>query len=139
MTTITVIGKPYCHLCAVAREIVEVVVAETPDDRVVIEELSILDEPALYDLWWEKIPVVLIDGVLHAHWRVSADRRGLLRAPSKPTLSRPLFFPLQGQRCCVWPDFLPAYDATATLVKLMDLLAVTGRKLSEVVGKLPPA
>jgi mannose-1-phosphate guanylyltransferase/phosphomannomutase len=37
----------------------------------------------------------------------------------------------------IWPDFLPAYDATATLVKLLDLLAVTGRKLSEVVSKLP--
>ena len=24
----------------------------------------------------------------------------------------------------IWPDFLPAYDATATLVKLLDLLAV---------------
>ncbi len=37
----------------------------------------------------------------------------------------------------IWPDFLPAYDATATLVKLLDLLAVTGHKLSEVVETLP--
>jgi mannose-1-phosphate guanylyltransferase/phosphomannomutase len=37
----------------------------------------------------------------------------------------------------IWPDFLPAYDATATLVKLLDLLAVTGRKLAEVVATLP--
>ncbi len=37
----------------------------------------------------------------------------------------------------IWPDFLPAYDATATLVKLLDLMAVTGRKLSEVVATLP--
>ncbi|MGZ4737156.1 MAG: mannose-1-phosphate guanyltransferase, partial [Acidimicrobiia bacterium] len=37
----------------------------------------------------------------------------------------------------IWPDFLPAYDATATLVKLLDLLAVTGRKLSDVVATLP--
>ncbi|MGZ8805445.1 MAG: sugar phosphate nucleotidyltransferase, partial [Microbacterium sp.] len=37
----------------------------------------------------------------------------------------------------IWPDFLPAYDATATLVKLLDLLALTGHKLSEVVGNLP--
>ena len=74
VTTLTLIGKPDCHLCAVAREIVDVVVAERPEDEVVVEELSILDDPALYDLWWEKIPVVLIDRRLHAHWRVSADR-----------------------------------------------------------------
>ena len=27
----------------------------------------------------------------------------------------------------IWPDFLPAYDAAATLVQLLDLLAATGR------------
>ena len=80
MTTLTLIGKPDCHLCDVAREVVETVVAELPEDTVSVDELSILDDPALYELWWEKIPVVLIDGELHAHWRVSPDRlRGALR------------------------------------------------------------
>jgi mannose-1-phosphate guanylyltransferase/phosphomannomutase len=37
----------------------------------------------------------------------------------------------------IWPDFLPAYDALATLVKLLDVLAVTGRSLSSVVRSLP--
>ena len=74
MTTITLIGKPDCHLCDVAREVVETVVAELPEDAVDIEELSIADDPALYAQWWEKIPVVLIDGQLHGHWRVSPDR-----------------------------------------------------------------
>jgi mannose-1-phosphate guanylyltransferase / phosphomannomutase len=37
----------------------------------------------------------------------------------------------------IWPDFLPAYDATATLAKLLDLLAVTDLKLSTVVRGLP--
>ncbi|WP_243074215.1 glutaredoxin family protein [Microbacterium sp. SS28] len=74
MTTLTLIGKPDCHLCDVAREIVETVVAELPDDSVEVHERSILEDPALYELWWEKIPVVLIDGTLHAHWRVSPDR-----------------------------------------------------------------
>ncbi|HEX5728891.1 glutaredoxin family protein [Microbacterium sp.] len=73
MTTITLIGKPDCHLCDVAHEIVEMVVAKAPGD-IVVDEVSILDDPALYELWWEKIPVVLIDGELHAHWRVSPDR-----------------------------------------------------------------
>lgn len=77
MTTITVIGKPGCHLCPTALEIVETVVAELPDaigDDIEVVQRSIEDDPALYELWWEKIPVVLIDGELHAHWRVSADR-----------------------------------------------------------------
>ena len=75
MTTITVIGKPGCHLCPTALEIVETVVAELPDgDDIEIVEESIDDDPVLFGLWWEKIPVVLIDGEFHAQWRVSAER-----------------------------------------------------------------
>ncbi len=37
----------------------------------------------------------------------------------------------------IWPDFLPAYDAVATLAKLLDLLATTGRRLSSVSRELP--
>ena len=77
MTALTIIGKPDCHLCDVAREVVDAVIAELPDDtadRIEISEASINDDPALYELWWEKIPVVLIDGELHAHWRVSPER-----------------------------------------------------------------
>lgn len=82
MTTLTLIGKPDCHLCDVAREVVEAVVAELPEDAVEVEELSIADDPSLYAQWWEKIPVVLIDGELHGHWRVSPDRlRAALGAP----------------------------------------------------------
>ncbi|WP_223626875.1 glutaredoxin family protein [Microbacterium sp. EST19A] len=77
MTTLTLIGKPDCHLCDVASEVIDAVVAELPDaaaEQIEIVEASIKDDPALYELWWEKIPVVLIDGELHAHWRVSPDR-----------------------------------------------------------------
>lgn len=77
VTRVTIISKPDCHLCDVAREIVETVIAELPEQAgaaVEMEELSILDDPALHAQWWEKIPVVLIDGAFHAHWRVSPDR-----------------------------------------------------------------
>ncbi|MGW9111597.1 glutaredoxin family protein [Microbacterium sp. NPDC055683] len=84
MTRLTLIGKPDCHLCDVAREVVDQVVADLPDetaDGVEVVELSIADDPALHAEWWEKIPVVLIDGRLHGHWRVSPER---LRAALLP-------------------------------------------------------
>lgn len=89
MIRITLIGKPGCHLCDVAAGVVEHVVAELPDeaaDRVEVEELSILDDPALHELWWEKIPAILIDGDLHAHWRVAPERlrEALLDATARP-------------------------------------------------------
>ena len=89
MTTLTIISKPDCHLCDVAREIVDVVVADLPDADIEIAELSILDDPALYATWWEKIPVVLIDGELHAHWRVAPERlrEALLTAAGESTPS----------------------------------------------------
>ncbi|MCM3502680.1 glutaredoxin family protein [Microbacterium sp. P26] len=88
MTTLTLIGKPDCHLCDVAEQIVESVVDDLPvevADRITIEQASIADDAELFSTWWEKIPVVLIDGELHAHWRVSADRlrAALLAADSE--------------------------------------------------------
>ena len=38
---------------------------------------------------------------------------------------------------CIWPDFLPAPDASATLVRLLDLLAAQSTSLSAIVGDLP--
>lgn len=76
-TRIDVIGKPDCHLCDVALEVINAVIDDLPEqtaEAITIVQSSILDDAALYDLWWEKIPVVLIDGNLHAHWRVSPDR-----------------------------------------------------------------
>ena len=82
MTALTLIVKPDCHLCDVAEEIVEAVVADLPErvaDDISISRHSILEDAALYEQWWEKIPVFLIDCELHAYWRVSADRlRGAL-------------------------------------------------------------
>ncbi|NYD53539.1 glutaredoxin family protein [Microbacterium pseudoresistens] len=77
MIALTLIGKPECHLCEVASDVVDAVIADLPDalaEDIEITELSILDDPDLHAQWWEKIPVVLIDGELHAHWRVSPDR-----------------------------------------------------------------
>lgn len=77
MTTITLIGKDGCHLCDVARGVLEHVLTDIPEaaaDRVEVVEQSILEDAALYAQWSEKIPVLLIDGRLHAHWRVAPER-----------------------------------------------------------------
>jgi mannose-1-phosphate guanylyltransferase/phosphomannomutase len=37
----------------------------------------------------------------------------------------------------IWPDFLPAYDAAATLVNLLEMLARSGVRLSKVVDQAP--
>jgi mannose-1-phosphate guanylyltransferase / phosphomannomutase len=37
----------------------------------------------------------------------------------------------------IWPDFMPAYDAAASLAHMLDLLGATGKRLSEVVEGLP--
>lgn len=80
MSTIhlTLIGKPGCHLCDDAREVVDRVVGEvtgTPDaPRIERSEVSILDDPALYERYVEEIPVVLIDGTVHTYWRVDPAR-----------------------------------------------------------------
>lgn len=77
MTTLTLIGKDGCHLCDVAEGIVEQVIAELPEavaDRIEVHTASILEDQSLYEKYWEKIPVVLIDGEMHAYWRVAGDR-----------------------------------------------------------------
>lgn len=90
MTSLTLIGKPDCHLCEVAHGVIEQVLAELPDDiadQVELDRSSILDDPALYELWWEKIPVILIDGQLHSHWRVAPER---LRDALQDAAARPV-------------------------------------------------
>jgi hypothetical protein len=71
-TRLTLLGKPGCHLCDDAREIVLEVLAAHPD--VAFHEASILDDPDLLERYAEEIPVVLIDDRVHTIWRVDADR-----------------------------------------------------------------
>lgn len=83
VVTITLVGKPDCHLCDTARDVVTSVVKELEsssslihDGRTeyVVEELSILDDPVLFARYAEEIPVVLINGRVHTIWRVGVSR-----------------------------------------------------------------
>ncbi len=68
---ITLIGKPGCHLCDQARDVVAAVAAEL---GVQWEERSILEDPALHERYADQIPVTLVDGAPHDFWRVSPER-----------------------------------------------------------------
>lgn len=77
---ITLIGKPGCHLCDDARQVIASVCADTGDAWL---ERSIEDDPALFDEYWERIPVVLVDDRPHDFWRVDPQRlRAALAAAS---------------------------------------------------------
>ena len=68
---VLLVGKPGCHLCDVARPVVAAVCAELD---VAWAEASILDDPRLADLYWEQIPVTIVDGRVLDIWQVDAGR-----------------------------------------------------------------
>lgn len=70
--TVTLIGKPGCHLCDDARAVVAGVLEGRAGVQLV--ERSILDDSALHDRYWDEIPVVLIDEAVHTIYRVDAER-----------------------------------------------------------------
>lgn len=69
--TITLISKPGCHLCDLARDVISRVGA---DMNVEWNEQSIADMADPDPMLWEQIPVTLIDGEPHDYWRVSESR-----------------------------------------------------------------
>ena len=88
---ITLLGRPGCHLCDEAREVIAVV---ANDLGVSWEERDITQSEADLREYWEKIPVTLVDGVQHDFWRVSEDRlRRALFSPGGATPRTPLLSP----------------------------------------------
>jgi hypothetical protein len=78
---ITLIGKPGCHLCEAARDVIAAVCDETGETFV---EVSIFDDLELMDRYAEDIPVTLVDGKRHDFFRVDPARlrKALSSAPS---------------------------------------------------------
>ena len=72
---LTLIGKPGCHLCDDARDAATAVIAQLgATASIEWEERSILDEPELHARYWDEIPVLQINGVVHTIWRVDPER-----------------------------------------------------------------
>ena len=59
MTTLTLYGKPGCHLCEDARAAVERVTARR---GVPLAQVDISRDPVLYKRYGERIPVLELDG-----------------------------------------------------------------------------
>ncbi|MCB5911365.1 glutaredoxin family protein [Streptomyces pinistramenti] len=69
--TVTLIGKPGCHLCDAAQAVIETVCAETGASW---EKKDITQDSDLHHKYWEQIPVILVDGAQHDFWRVDPKR-----------------------------------------------------------------
>lgn len=70
--TLSIVGKPECHLCDDAKSVIDDVLKLFPE--VEVEEVSLEDNPLWSDIYGERIPVILINGVEHAQWRVDPER-----------------------------------------------------------------
>ena len=69
-TRVVMIGRDGCHLCDVAREVIERVVGETGDS---FAEVDVDADPALAR-WTDEVPVTFVDGRQHDYWRVDEGR-----------------------------------------------------------------
>lgn len=82
--TLTLLGKPGCHLCDDARGVIEGVRVRLRERGIgtELEELNILEDEQLARLYAEEIPVVRINGKQHAIWRVDSEKleHAILRA-----------------------------------------------------------
>ncbi len=79
---VTLVGRPGCHLCDTAREVIARVCGELAGGW---QEWSVTDDPDLLQRYAEMVPVTLVDGRQHDYWRVDEGRlREALAAPARP-------------------------------------------------------
>lgn len=70
MGTLTLYGKPGCHLCHEAREAVKRALL---DRELALEEIDITLDPALFARFGERIPVLELDGEILFEFVVDED------------------------------------------------------------------
>jgi glutaredoxin len=68
---VTLYGRPGCHLCDDAREVIARVCAELGE---AFTEVDIDGDPELLERFAEEIPVTFVDGRQHDFWRVDEPR-----------------------------------------------------------------
>ena len=70
MSLVVLYGKPGCHLCDEAREVVERVREQHPFE---LEEVDVSTDPALHSDYGERIPVLALDGEELFEFHVDAE------------------------------------------------------------------
>ncbi len=68
---VTLYGRSGCHLCDVAREVIERVCADLGETFV---EIDIDGDEDLQARYAEEVPVTFVDGRQHDFWRVDEQR-----------------------------------------------------------------
>ncbi|HEY8533965.1 MAG TPA: glutaredoxin family protein [Micromonospora sp.] len=68
---LTLITRPGCHLCDVAKEAMDRVAAATGEEWT---ELDVTSDLELEREYGDRVPVVLLDGKEHGYWRVEEER-----------------------------------------------------------------
>lgn len=68
---VTLLGREHCHLCVDARAVVEEVTRQVGEQFV---HLDVDDDPVLRERYGDLVPVVLVDGVELAHYRVAPEQ-----------------------------------------------------------------
>jgi glutaredoxin len=61
--TLTVLGRPGCHLCEEAVAVLERLRADPAVGEMVVEQVDIEADEALLRAYLERIPVIALDGV----------------------------------------------------------------------------
>ncbi|MBO2528918.1 MAG: glutaredoxin family protein [Thermobifida sp.] len=69
---VTMLGKAGCHLCEEALAVIARVCAET-GARYEVRDLTTADDKEKEE-YWDKIPVIFVDGKQHDFWRVNEQR-----------------------------------------------------------------
>ena len=68
---LTLITRDQCHLCDVAKEAMARV-AETTGEQ--WNQVDVDSDPELQAEYWDRVPVILLDGKEHGYWRVEEER-----------------------------------------------------------------
>ena len=68
---LTLITRPGCHLCDVAKVAIERVAAATGERWV---EVNVEADRELEAEYGDRVPVTLLDGKEHGYWRVEEER-----------------------------------------------------------------
>lgn len=68
---LTLITRVDCHLCDVAKEAIARVATAAGEQW---HEVDVDADPELQAEYWDRVPVILLDGREHGYWRVEEER-----------------------------------------------------------------